>query len=123
MSSSLNLSHIKRSQKEAELFKHISAWITYASVEDKNLSGLFVSKVELTRDKGVCYVYFHMPDGEAKFKERLHIITLYKPSLRKALADVINARYTPEIIFKYDKKFVKKQRIEEILEKIKNEPS
>ncbi len=53
------------------------------------------------------------------FEEILEILKLYKPSLRKALSAEIKARYVPDLIFRFDKKFEKRQRIEKLLEEIK----
>ncbi len=92
-------------------------------LDDKKLEGLFVNRVKLSDDKSVCTIFFYAAGGLADFKEKLPIILLYKGSLRKALATSIDARYTPQLVFKFDDKFEKQQRIDNLLEKIKGDDS
>lgn len=93
------------------------------TLDDKRLEGIFVNRVKLSDDKGVCIVFFYTPGGLSEFKEKLPFILLYKSSLRKALAQSIDSRYTPELIFKFDDQFEQQQRLENILEKIKGDDS
>ena len=96
------VSDIKRAQKASLLLKAISQLYWEATRDDKELLGLFISRVELSQDKGMCYVFFYTPEGQEFFKEKLQTLKLYKPSLRAALAKQIPGRYTPDIIFKFD---------------------
>lgn len=117
------LSDIKKSQKESLLLREISTIFFQASLDDKNLQDAYISRVKLSDDKGVCYVFFYCPAGEEFFNEKLKILKLYKPSLRKAIAKTIKGRYVPELIFKYDNEFEKQRKIEDVLDKIKEEDS
>ncbi len=92
-------------------------------MDDTRLQGLTINRVQLSPDKGMCSVYFYTPLGEEHFKDMLRILILYKPSLRKALASRIQARYTPDLTFKFDTQFEKVQRVEELLEKVKTQDS
>jgi ribosome-binding factor A len=114
-----SISEIKKAQKESLLFKEISKLYMQASMDDPRLAGIFINRVKLSPDKGHCTVYFYTPEGEEHFNNVLEILKLYKPSLRKALATGIKARYTPEIVFKFDKTFEKQNRLEELLNTIK----
>jgi ribosome-binding factor A len=119
----MSVSSIKKSQKESLLFRAIAQLFSQTTLDDKRLQGVAVNRVKLSDDKSHATVYFYTPGGPAEFKEKLPFILLYKASLRRALAQSINARYTPELVFKYDDQFEKQQRIEGILEKIKGEDS
>lgn len=119
----MSVSSIKKSQKESLIFKAIAQLFAQTTLDDTRLQTVTVNRVKLSDDKGVASVYFYMPGGFAEFKEKLPIILLYKSSLRRALARKINARYTPELIFKFDDQYEKQQRIQGILEKIKGEDS
>ena len=114
---------IKKSQKESLLFRAIAQLFADTTLDDKRLIGVAVSRVKLSDDKGVATVYFYTPGGLEEFKEKLKTILLYKSSLRRALARSIHSRYTPELIFKYDDQFEKHQRLEGILEQIKEHDS
>lgn len=117
------LSDIKKSQKESLLLREISTIFFQASLDDKNLQDAYISRVSLSDDKSVCYIFFYCPAGEDFFKEKLKILKLYKPSLRKAIAKTIKGRYVPELIFRYDNEFEKQRKIEDLLDKIKEEDS
>lgn len=119
----MSVSSIKKSQKEALLFRSISELFRETTLEDKNLANLFVNRVKLSDDKSVCTIFFYAPGGLAEFKEKLGTLLLYKGSLRRALAKMIASRYTPELVFKFDDQFEKQQRIEGLLEKVKGEDS
>ena len=90
-------------------------------LDDKELSGLFINRVELSKNKGACIVYFYDPQGPAIFEAKKKQLILYKPSLRKAIAMTLDGRYTPELVFAYDEQFEKQQRIESILDKVKKD--
>lgn len=113
------VSTIKRAQKESVLLRLISQLFTHASNDDKRLRDLFVNRIELSSDKGICYVYFYSTKGESFFKETLEILKLYKPSMRKSISSEINSRRTPELTFRYDTQFDKIQKIEELIEQVK----
>jgi ribosome-binding factor A len=116
-----NVSNIKRSQKESLLLKELSKLIYELMLEDKELSGLFINRVELSKNKGACIVYFYDPQGPEIFDAKKRRLILYKPSLRKAIAMILDGRYTPELVFEYDTQFEKQQRIETILDKVKKD--
>ncbi|MCF7900174.1 ribosome-binding factor A [Candidatus Babeliales bacterium] len=115
------VSDIKRAQKTSLLYRTIATLLSETMRENKELSNLFVNRVELSPDKSNCNVFFCALGGEEEFKEKLPHLILFKPSLRAALAKAINGRYTPQIVFKFDVTFDKIQRIEQILEDIKND--
>lgn len=119
----MSVSSIKKSQKEALLFRSISELFRETTLEDKNLANLFVNRVKLSDDKSVCTIFFYCAGGLTEFKEKLSTLILYKGSLRRALARMISSRYTPELVFKFDDQYEKQQRIEGLLEKVKGEDS
>ncbi len=114
-----SVSNVKRAQKESLLFREISQLFLQASLDDSRLQGITVNRVQLSPDKGVCTVFFYTAQGEEHFNQILRQLTLYKPSLRKALASTVKSRYTPELVFKFDKQFEKTQRIEQLIESVK----
>ena len=116
-----SVSNVKRAQKESQLFREISQLYMQASMDDPRLHGIFVNRVQLSPDKGLCTVFFYTAQGEQYFSEMLHTLTLYKPSMRKALAAEIRGRYVPDLIFKFDTQFEKLQRIEHLIEQVKTE--
>jgi len=114
-------STIKRSQKESVLFRLIAELARRATVETPALADLFVNRVELSPGKSLCVVYFYTIKGKEHFDSLLEELKLYKPSIRKAIAQEVQARYTVDLLFKFDDQFEKTQRIEQLIEKNKQE--
>jgi ribosome-binding factor A len=115
------LSDIKRAQKASLLLKSISQLYYEASRDNKELLGLSITRVELSPNKSMCYVYFYIPEGKEIFNQKLPTLKLYKPSLRHALSKSISNRYTPEIIFKFDNQQAHIDRIDILLERVKDD--
>jgi ribosome-binding factor A len=121
MAHSSRLSEIKHAQKESLLLRLISQFFMQILLDEKELQGFAVNRVKLSPDKGMCTVLFFASGGEQEFEEKKHLLILYKPSLRSALAKAINARYTPNLLFTYDVAFEKQRRINDIIDKLKDE--
>lgn len=112
-------SHIKREQKKSSFLRELST-IFYGITQDEPiLNTVFITKVDLSADGGICYVYFFSADGEKQFKLALERLKLYKPSMRTALAKSIPGRYTPDLHFRFDEVFEKEQRIHALLDSVK----
>jgi ribosome-binding factor A len=110
---------VKREQKKSFLLREISALVQRVSADEPKLSSLFVTRVDLSKDTGVCYVYFSTHTDKKAFDEGLEILKLYKPSIRKALASIMSTRYVPDLVFRYDKAKEKERRVTTLLDKIK----
>ena len=76
----------------------------------------------MSSNKSSAHVLFFSEKGEEFFNEKLNFIILYKPSVRKALSQILNSKYTPNIIFQYDKTLEKQAKIEALLDKVKSDP-
>lgn len=118
-----NLQEVKRAQKEALLLREIAHLFHTITLEEKELLGLTVSKVRLSPDKSVCTVYFYTSEGKKAFDSLVKKLTLYKPSLRAALAHKIRGRYTPNLVFAFDQQFEKQERLEQLLDSIQDASS
>lgn len=118
---SANRSTIKRAQKESLFTREISTLLMQVKLDHPELEPLFVNRVELSPNKGMLVVYFFTDNGPEGFEELFPKLVLFKPSMRKALAAKIPGRYTPDLQFKYDEQFEKQRRIEDVLNKLKDE--
>lgn len=112
---------IKREQKKSFLLNEVSALVRQVAADEPKLSYLFVTRVELSKDKGICYVYFSTHTDKKAFDEGLEILKLYKPSMRKALGDSMKTRYVPNLVFRYDDTKDKERRVTGLLDKIQQE--
>jgi ribosome-binding factor A len=64
---------------------------------------------------------FDSSGGEADFKAKLGQLILYKPSLRAALAKSLQSRYTPDLTFVYDEYLEKTEKVDNLIERLKDE--
>lgn len=117
---STRVGDIKRSQKESLYYRIISSLFLSIIRDNPELESIFITRVELSANKSNCFVFFGAKN-EADFKEKLDILKLYKPSMRKSLADEIQTRYVPQLTFKFDKKLEKQREVEDLMDKLKDE--
>jgi len=121
MKTTSRTSSIKTAQKEKAIFRIVAELIREAGRETPALATLFLNRVQLSTGKGMCYLYVYTPLGKAAFEQLRPDLVLYKPSIRKAIADSLDARYTAEIVFVFDEQFERTAHIESLLDKIKTE--
>lgn len=114
---------IKRAKKEALYFREVSRLLLAIELDEPRLRNLTLSHVAFSADFGLCTVFFYTPGGQEAFNALLDVLVLYKPSIRKGISQAIPSRYTPELVFRYDTQYEKQRRIEDLLEKIKEEES
>lgn len=120
---------VKRERKKSLYLRELSIFIDSVAEEQPAVREIYLSRLELSADGGICYLYFAAisPTEEnqatplARFEEALEVLKLYKPSLRKALSQVIQARYTPDLMFLFDEKREKIDRINELLDQVEQE--
>lgn len=113
-----SVSEIKRARKESNIRREISAAVLSISKDHKELGDLVVSRVQLSKGKNQCSIYFYTSEGEEKFMEKLELLKLYKPSIRTMLAKNLQSRYVPEIRFKFDKQLDKTSKMEQVIESL-----
>ena len=112
---------IKRAQKESYFFREISQFFHQIAVDEPRLNGIFINRVSLSSDGGTCVVLFLATNGREEFEQKLSTLILYKPSLRSALAKTSHGRYTPNLIFRYDEDHEKVEKINRLIDKLKDE--
>jgi ribosome-binding factor A len=113
------VSSIKRAQKESLLMRSISQLLMQITLDDTRIKDIFINRVSLADSKSICTIYFYSPQGREYFKEMLKILILYKPSMRAAIAKIMDARYTPDLVFKFDEQFEKQMKLENLLDRVK----
>ena len=113
--------NVRKSQKEAFFLQEIAQLFLQLSIDEKTLQDLYVTRVELSPDGGVCSVFFHTPAGVSSFEERKKHLILYKPSMRSSIAKVSHSRYAPDLKFVYDEGLDKQQKMEDLFQKLKEE--
>ncbi|HBS47989.1 TPA: hypothetical protein DEO28_02775 [Candidatus Dependentiae bacterium] len=117
-----NLSVIKKERRKSFFLRELSNLIFTISQNEPLLISIRPSRVEFSEGEGMCFVYFEAPSKEV-FDNALKVLTLYKPSVRKALSKSRQSRFTPDLLFKYDEILEKSRKIEELLDKAKQADS
>lgn len=112
---------VKHAQKESFLLRELSESFLHISLSDAQLQDCYITRVELSPDKGHCTVFFHTPGGIDSFKSKMSTLILYKPSLRSALSKALHSRYTPDLRFEYDSGIDKQNKIEDLFNKLEAE--
>ena len=112
---------IRKAQRESYFYREISTLFSRITIDEPRLHGLYINKVNLSSDGGTCVVLFLATYGRPEFEEKLQVLILYKPSLRSALAKTSHSRYTPNLIFRYDEDQEKVDRINRLIDKLKDE--
>ena len=112
---------IRKAQKESYFYREISQLFLQITINEPALSSLYINRVSLSSDGGTCVVLFLASGGKKDFEEKLPMLVLYKPSLRTALAKTSHGRYTPNIIFRYDEDHEKVEKINSLLDRLKQE--
>ncbi|HEX4069300.1 MAG TPA: ribosome-binding factor A [Candidatus Babeliales bacterium] len=112
---------IRKAQKESYFYQEISKLFLQITIDDPRLNGLFINRVHLSPDGGTCVVLFLASHGRTEFEEKLSTLVLYKPSMRTALAKTSRGRYTPNLIFRYDEDYEKVEKINRLLDTLKEE--
>lgn len=120
---------VKRERKKSMYLRELSTFIDSIAQEQPAVREIYLSRLELSADGGICYLYFATitavdPENagiKERFDKAFEILKLYKPSLRKALAQGLQARYTPDLMFLFDEKREKIDRINELLDQVQQE--
>lgn len=118
---------VRRSQKKSLYLHELSRFVQQIAYDEPAVARLFMTRVELSRDGGMCYVYFSAYGAQdeasrrAAFEEARPVLVLYKPSLRKAFGDMLQGRYVPDLRFVFDAQKEKEMRINDLLQKVSDE--
>ena len=123
-----SIPEIKREQKKSLYLQKLSEILHQLAEQEEIICYVYISRIDLSADTGICYMYFssypHQTlDTKQVFEQALEVLKLYKPSLRKALAQQLKnkARYTPELFFKYDETQEKVRSINNLLDKVQED--
>jgi len=113
---------IKRRQRESAILRGLAPVLQRVFNENQATASFFVSKIELSSDGGLCYIYVANSDGNAdSIKAGIKEIKLFAPSTRAALAKILDGRYVPEVLFTFDKQIDKQRELNIVLSKISDE--
>lgn len=115
---------MSRKDKVTEAIREEISLIVHDKLKDPRLGFVTITKVELTPDLRSAKVFFSVLGKEEDYKKTKEALDSASGFIRRLVAQRINLRFAPEIIFKEDKSSEYSVRIQEVLEEIKelNEP-
>jgi len=116
-----NASNIRHAQRTANLLQKLSAFFLQICQDNEKLRTLYISRVKLSSDGGLCAVFFHSNEGPEAFERLRPELVLYKPSMRTALARSLHSRRVPNLRFVYDAQFDKQRHVDDLIERLKQE--
>lgn len=112
---------MQRLNKVNQLIKREISSMIQKDVHDPRLEFVTITHVDVTKDLQQARVSFTVLGDAAKVKLAQEGLESARGFIRRLIGQRIRIRYTPEIIFVYDASVEYGARIEETLERIKNE--
>ena len=115
---------MSRQDRVSETIRKEVSIILHDELKDPRLGFITITRVELTQDLRYAKVFFSVLGKEEDYKKTKEALDSALGFIRKLVAQRINLRLAPEIIFRADKSSEYSVRIQEVLEEIKeiNEP-
>lgn len=112
----------QRLKRIADLIQRHLALLLKKEINDPRLVNVSLVGVDVAPDLSQAKIFFSLVKAE---EAEIVTAALNKASgyLRSQLAHSIELRYTPRLIFVYDKTLLSAERIDELLNQIKDEPT
>jgi ribosome-binding factor A len=114
---------VKRATRvSARLAKEL-AWVIARQLSDPRVSGVCVTRVEMPDDLRTAKVYLRLVGGGDASQRAAAIKALARAAgmLRKVASQRIGLRFAPELLFFYDDRQDKLERIEELLAEVQRD--
>lgn len=107
---------------ESEINRVLSDAI-YNGIKDNriNPSITSITKVSLTNDMGICYVKISVLGDEKQKEKTLSGLESANGYFKKRLAESLDLRHTPRLVFKLDESFEKGLMMNELISKVSRE--
>lgn len=105
---------------ESLMLKELSNIITF-ELKDPNLGFITISEVKVTSDLSYAKVYVSFLGKQERNDAGLKVLKRAKGFLKSELAKRMKLRKIPDLIFVQDKSLENAKKIENILDKVKND--
>jgi len=110
-----------RSDRVAQMIIRHLAMILRNQVKDPRVSGLTITDVEVTKDLRQAKVFVtSLDDDETLIEETMAAVDKANGFLRRSLANVIDMRHCPALLFSYDKSISEGARMSALIDKALN---
>jgi len=113
-----------RCERVAEAIKKEASNVIHDELKDPRLGFVTVTRVELTQDLRSAKIFFSVLGKDEDYLRTRKALDSASGFIRKLIAQRIQLRFAPEIMFREDKSGEHSIRIQQILDEIKelNEP-
>lgn len=109
----------RRTERVQEAVRRIVSEVLQRELRDPRIAGFItITKVEVTSDLRLAKIFYSTLGDEKKKKLVAQGLKSAKNFVKKHVGNELKLRYTPDIMFKVDKKLEYSARIDEILGKI-----
>jgi len=109
-----------RPDRVAQAIKEEVSLIIHDELKDPRLGFVTITGAEVTADLRQAKVYFSVLGKEEDYKKTREALDSSLGFIRRLVAQRIQLKFAPEIIFKEDRSSEYSVRIQEVLEEIKN---
>jgi ribosome-binding factor A len=109
----------RRQRRVAELIHRELSTLFLQGVKDPRLGGVTITGVEVTKDLLLAHVYYTVFEARDNGKEARAGLEHAKGFLRTQLAERVELRFVPDLIFDLDRSAEYGQRIDAILDQLK----
>lgn len=115
---------MSRHDKVAEAIRKEASVIIHDELKDPRLGFVTVTRVELTSDLRFAKIFFSVLGKDEDYKKTKAALDSALGFIRRLIAQRINLRFAPEIVFRGDRSSEYSVKIQEVLDQIKelNEP-
>ena len=111
----------RRQRRVNELLQRELSTLIQFKTRDPRLSMVTVTGVEVTADLKLAKVFVAAYGSDVEIKEILQGLARAKNYLRRELAQVVQLRHIPDLMFKYDTSIENAFRINSLLDQIKED--
>lgn len=109
----------RRQRRVAELIHRELSLLLLHGVKDPRLADVTITDVEVTKDLLLARVYVTALVAEDKDRQVLAGLEHAKGFLRSQLAERVELRFVPDLVFVWDKSAAYGQRIDALLDQLK----
>lgn len=113
---------MSRQERVAEAIRQEVSTILQREMKDPRVGFVTITRVELTPDLRNAKIFFSVLGREEEHKKTREALDSACGFIRKSVAERINLRFAPEIMFREDHSSQYSVRIQEVLDEIKGLP-
>jgi ribosome-binding factor A len=111
----------KRSERVADLVRKEISEMLVKSIKDPRIGFVTITQVRVTEDCRVARIYYSVVGGSAEREESLKGLNSAKGYIRRELGHRMKMKYTPELLFQFDRSIEYSIHMEELIHHLHEE--